>query len=1013
MGILESGFLLSYSFHTSCSSVSSSSSSSSHNPSLQNLTIFKPIAKSQREHSKILNFRDTRQSDPKTHFALTPKPPNYKSLLSIEHNSAIDKCLHLLNTKSPTDCRQIHCQFVKLGSSEFNNLIANKLVILYSKSKGLLDAAQKLFDETHEKTVPTYAALIGSYSRFERWDDLFAVFGLMVNDGLLPDKYLIPTILKACAAMKYVMTGRMVHAYVLRKVLEMDLFVENALIDLYANCGDLRYSRSTFDTMQERDVVSWTALLSAYLHEGLLDEAENVFRSMKLYGVKPDLICWSALVSGYAQNGEVDLALQVLEEMKEKGMKPGVNTLNGMISGFVHNGHFEDALEVFIKMLHCFEDPNFITIASILPACAGLQDLNLGKAVHGYAIKNGIWGNVYVEGSLINMYSKCGKSDTAEKVFVHIKNKNTALYNEMIAAYVNEGNIEGAFSLLQLMQKEGLKPDLITYNTLLAGYSRKGQKNDAYELLSQMVHMNLKPNIVSINALISGFQQSGLTYDALKLFRFMQSPFGDCFSTEVLNAPIQPNSITTASALAACADLALLRQGKEIHGYITRNNFEPNIILFSALVDMYMKCLDMDSATMVFWRIMERNTVSWNAFITGHINSKQPEEAFKLLDRMLGEGVKPNSVTYILLLQACADMAVLESGRAVHSLIIRSHLGMPDTILASALLDMYSKCSSLQDAKTVFDSEVEKDVALWNAMISTYSLHGFASNAINLFQQMDHLGIRPDKITFISILSACAHDGLVEEGWKYFNMMSYAYGFSASLEHYTCMVGIMGTAGLLNEALDFIRQMPYAPDACTWATLLRACRVHSNPEIGEIAAEALFKLEPKNASNYILLSNIYVSAGMWDLVKNLRSVMRGQRLIGIEECSSICLDKMIYEFKGGKSNYSKLEETLDLWDGLAEEMGVSGYDPLDPVFEDEEEIDLLSCLHTEKLAVCSGILFSNNHHPIRVRKNLRMCIDCHTSVKLISKIVKREIFVKDASFYHHMRDGICSCRDRW
>ncbi|KAK6938477.1 Pentatricopeptide repeat [Dillenia turbinata] len=659
--------------------------------------------------------------------------------------------------------------------------------------------------------------------------DLFVVFGLMVNDGLLPDKYLVPTILKACAAVKYVMTCRMVHGYVLNKILEMDVFVGNALIDLYANCGDLSYSSSVFETMQERVVVSWTALLSAYLHERLLDEAENVFRSMELYGVKPDLISWSALVSGYAQNGEVDLALQVLEETKEKGMRPGVNTLNRMISG--------------------------------------LRDLNLGKAVDGYAFKNETWGNVYVEGSLMSMYSIMSM----------------------------RGTLKGHFSLLQFMQKEGLKTDLIAYDTLLAGYSREGRKNDAYELLLRM------------------------------LFRFKQSPFGDCFSTEVLKATIQPNYITTATALAACADLTLLHQGKEIHGYIRRNNFEPNIILFSALVDTYMKCHDMDSATMVFCRIMERNRVSWNAFIAGHIDKKQPKVAFKLLARMLDEGVKPNTITHILLLQACADMAVLELGRAVHGLIIRSHLGMPNTILASAFLDMYSKCCSLLDAKTVFDSI-----------------------------QMDHLGVRPDKISFIAILSACARDGLVEDGWKYFNTMSYAYGVSASLEHYICM----------------------------------ACRVHSNPEIGEIAAKALFKLEPNNASNYILLSNIYVSAGLWDLAKNLRSVMRGHRLIGIEEYSSTCLDTKIYEFKGGKSNYSKLEEFLELRDELAEEMGC------------------------ERLALCSGILFSNNRHPIRVRKNIKMCIDRRTSVKPISKIADREIFVKDASLHHHMKGGICSCQER-
>ncbi|KAF8404189.1 hypothetical protein HHK36_009071 [Tetracentron sinense] len=974
-------------------------------------------------------IRESKQVNPQTQLtAIAGNASN--SNHRIENKDEIDECLYLLHRcnidRTHTyECRQIHARVVKLGLFGSNCLIGNRLVILYSKNLSLLDDARRLFDEIPERTVEGYAALIGSYRRSQRWEDLVFLLGLMVHEGVQPDKFLVPTILKACSALEILKIGKMVHGYVLRKEMESDVFVGNALIDMYAKCGDLGTSRRVFDTMLERDVVSWTALFSAYMDAGLLDEARDIFESMRLDGVNPDIISWNALVSGFARNGETDMALQLVEEMRENGLKPGVSSWNGIISGCVQNGYFEDALDVFSKMLWLSEDPNAVTIASVLPACAGLRDMDFGKRVHAFSLKRDIWGNIFVEGSLIDMYSKCGRNEYAEKVFVEIENKNTAVWNEMIAAYVNEGKMRESVELLYSMQSDGLKPDVITYNTMLAGYARKGQKNEAFELLSEMVRKRLLPNIVSLNALISGFQQSGLSGDALKLFRVMQSPSNiinidtdgskanSGFPTEVLNVSIQPNSVTITGALAACADLYSRRQGKEIHGYILRNGFKPNIFITSALVDMYAKCYDMDSATKTFWRIEDRNTVSWNILMAGHSNNGQPHKALKLFQEMLGDGLEPSSITLMILLLSCSDIAALRLGRELHTYILKSGFDESNVSLASALVSMYAKCGSILEARHVFDSVVEKDVALWNAMISGHSIHGMAKDAIALFGQLESSGIDPDHITFTALLSACTHEGLVEEGWKYFNNMEDFYGIKPTLEHYTCMVGIMGGAGLLEEALDFMGRMPYAPDACMWATLLRACRVHSNPEIGERAANALFELEPSNASNYIVLSNIYAMAGMWDSARNLRSVMKGRGLMIIKECSFIDVDTTIYAFKGGDNSHPELEEILEMWDKVAIEMERAGFLPLDPVFGDEDELDIFSCLHSEKLAICFGIISSNAHRPIRISKNIRMCIDCHTSAKHISEIDEREIFVKDGCFYHHFKDGICSCQDKW
>uniref|UniRef100_A0A7N0VNJ9 DYW domain-containing protein n=1 Tax=Kalanchoe fedtschenkoi TaxID=63787 RepID=A0A7N0VNJ9_KALFE len=924
-----------------------------------------------------------------------------------------DESLELLKLSEEfCDCRQMHGRLIKLGALGSDSLFANRLVVMYSRNEGLSGDARKVFEGMSDRRIQSYAAMIGSFCRVGNWDDLFWVLGLMIGDGMWPDKYMVPTLLKACSAKEELLCGKMVHGYVVRRKIGCDVYVGNGLIDFYANCGDLRYSKNVFDSLSDRDVVSWTALVSAYMDVGLVDEAVEVFRSMQVDGVRPDLISWNALAAGYAKNGDLDLALECFEEMQEKGLTPNVNSWNGVISACVHNGHFEDALEVFRVMVQAPMDPNVVTVVSVLQACAGLTDLDLGRALHAHSLRHRLDEHAYFNGSLIDMYSKCGRADYALIVFGKVNNRNTAMWNEIVAARVNAGEMEEALELVNMMETDNVKPDVITFNTILAGYARNGQKTEALKLLSKMVEMDVQPNIVSCNVLISGFQQRGLSIEALKLIRAMQSADND-FLPDGLT--LQPNSITVTSALAAFADLSLHRKGKEIHGYILKNLSEANMYVLSALVDMYGKCNDMSSATKVFGRAEERSTVLWNVLMAGLIKNKRPDEALESFMKMLAEGHKPSSVTFVILLSACADLAALGIGKELHSLIVKSQHGDSAAAVSSALIDLYAKCGCIVESRKVFDSELDRDIALWNSMISAYTFLGLSDEAIALYKDMEASGPSPDHITLMSLLSACARDGLVDEGWRYFRSMD-EYGIQPSVELYTCMVAILGSAGLLEEAHEFIRQMPFEADACMWSTLLQACRLHSNPEIGERAANALFELEPENASNYILLANIYVSSGLWDAAQKVRNLIRGRKLLTVKECSYVNIGATtIHAFKGGNISDFRLDETLDTWDKLAAEMEETGYFPNDPVLDPEQEVDPFSCLHTEKLAICFGIMASSGcqRDPIRVSKNIRMCIDCHTSAKMISRICRREIHVKDVGLYHQFKEGKCSCRDRW
>lgn len=640
-----------------------------------------------------------------------------------------DYCITLLQRPVSVDVKQIHAHITKVGL--LSSSVTNKLVILYCKNSGLVDAARQVFEEIPHKTVHSYATLIGSYSRLLQWGDVISVFGLMVQDSIEPDKFLVPTILKASAAMEALRIGSMVHAFVIRKKLELDVFIGNSLIDLYAKCGKLSSARKVFNMMAERDVVSWTALVAAYYDAGLLDEAGEVFESMQINGVKPDLISWNAMISGLAQNGEIDMALQCFEEMQEKGFKPNINSWNGIFSGCVQNGYFEDALDLFYEML-LSKNPNAVTIASILPACLHLRELNLGREMHSFVIKRELTTNIFVGGSLVNMYSKCGRSDYAERVFSQMERKNTAICNEMIAAYVNDGKMKEALELLHQMRIDALKPDLITYNTILAGYAREGKKDDALKLLQEMLQVGLKPNVVSVNVLISGFQQFGLSIGALYLFRIMQLPneivannsnLDGNFPVEFLDEPLQPNAITITSALSACSNLSLQCQGKEIHAYILRNMFESNPIVSGALVDMYSKCEDMDSAAKTFDSISDKNIVSWNILMAGYNSNRDPEATLRLFPRMLNAGFTPNLITLMILLSACSKTSALRLGRELHGHIEKSGFNSAVTI-ACGLIDMYAKCGSILEAGLVFNYAIEKDATLCSAMISRYSMHG-------------------------------------------------------------------------------------------------------------------------------------------------------------------------------------------------------------------------------------------------------------------------------------------------
>lgn len=476
-----------------------------------------------------------------------------------------------------------------------------------------------------------------------------------------------------------------------------------------------------------------------------------------------------------------------------------------------------------------------------------------------------------------------------------------------------------------------------------------------------------------------------------------------------------PNEFTFGSVLKASAGIAAAEEGKQIHAHVFKAGLEREVFAGSALVDMYAKCQNMADARQVFDKMRRRDEVSWGAMICGYAQNGCSEEALRMFYDMKGVGLKMNPFALSSVLRACSSLATPEQGRQVHVQAICSGLES-NAFVGTALVDMYAKCGSIEESSLAFDNLTEPNLVSWNAVIVGYALHGHGSKVLELFDQMQESGINPDEITFIGVLYACAHIGLVNLGYHYFNSMTRDHGIRPRIDHYTCMVGLLGRAGHLTEAEVLIKGMPFAPDVVVWRALLAACTVHGNTELGKHVAQHILDLDPQDHASYVTLSNMYAAAGKWDDVAKARKLMRDRGARKEAGRSWIEVRNKVHSFMVGDKQHPQMQEVYAKLDNLTEQMKEAGYMPNTiSVLHDvqlEAKESYLS-YHSERLAIAFALISTPAGSPIRVMKNLRVCGDCHSAIKFICKIVGREIVLRDCNRFHHFRDGICSCGDYW
>ncbi|CAI0625630.1 unnamed protein product [Linum tenue] len=489
----------------------------------------------------------------------------------------------------------------------------------------------------------------------------------------------------------------------------------------------------------------------------------------------------------------------------------------------------------------------------------------------------------------------------------------------------------------------------------------------------------------------------------------------DCFHQLLLTSGVRPDFYTFPPVLKACVQMNDVVGGKLMHLYAVKHGLELNLFVSNALIDMYGKFGRLGDARRVFEQMVIKDIVSWNSIIAAYEQHGEPIDARLLFDNMQQLGIQPDAFTLVSLASIVSQLGALGQGMLIHARVIKDSM-WSDIYVGTCLVDLYGKCGRLDDAVSLFDEVPRQSSVPWNAIISCHGVHGHGERALEFFREMLDGEVKPDHVTFVSLLSACSHSGLVSDGEWCFCLMQENFGIKPILKHYGCMVDLYGRAGLLDVAFEFIKSMPMKPDGSIWGALISACRIHRNVELGKYASDRLFEVDSENVGYYVLLSNMYANAGKWEGVNDVRSLARGMGLKKTPGWSSIEVDKKVNVFYTGNQTHTQCNEIYKELKELCEKIKAKGYVPdfgfvLQDVEDDEKEHILMS--HSERLAIAYGIISTPPKSSLRIFKNLRVCGDCHSAIKCISDITGREIVVRDSNRFHHFKDGSCSCGDYW
>ncbi|XP_031490909.1 putative pentatricopeptide repeat-containing protein At5g13230, mitochondrial isoform X2 [Nymphaea colorata] len=778
------------------------------------------------------------------------------------------------------------------------------------------------------------------------------------------------------------------------------------------------------------DSFAYTQLLQDIVEQHSLMEGKAIHGHVMKRGGCVDLFAWNTFINMYCKCGSLADAHRVFDEITMRNTVSWV----ALIQGHLQNENFMEAWLLFVKLTRQGYELNAFAFTTVLKVLVNLEFVEAGSCIHGLIIRLAFDDHTFVGSALIELYSECGCIQEARKVFDGIVEKDLVLWTGMIDAYAQNACSEQAFGLFCQMRNVGLKPNPFTFSALIKACACLEDEGLGRSIHGFVIKKKLDSDFFVGSALLDMYAACGELRDARLVFemlphssvviwsymiarsaQFSESKEALMLFQRMQQALVPANQFTYSSVLQACSSMASLALGKQVHCHIQKTGYDSSIFASNALMDVYVKCGEMEDALRVFGNLHHKNDVSWNTIIVGYAQLGHSEGALKFFHKMLGFCVQVTDVTLSSTLCACASLAALEIGIQIHSLAVKTVYDR-DVVVGNALIDMYAKCGNIKDAHKVFDLMNEHDIISWNALITGYSLHGLGLDALKLFDTMLADDLQPNSVTFVGVLSACSNAGLVKHGLSYFQSMAKEHLIVPGMEHYTCIVMLLGRSGCLREAMEFIRDMPMKPDVMVWRAMLGACVIYNNLEFGKVSAQHVLELEPLDHSTYVLVSNMCAAAGRWKDVAGIRKFMREKGLKKEPGLSWIEIQGRVHSFAMGDLSHPQIMEIKETLEWLKEKLHRAGYVPdrnviLHDVGEDQKE--QLLWLHSERLAIALGFINLPTGSPIRIIKNLRVCSDCHAAIKYISKVVDREIIVRDMNRFHHFKNGICSCGDYW
>ncbi|CAN6486928.1 unnamed protein product [Victoria cruziana] len=636
--------------------------------------------------------------------------------------------------------------------------------------------------------------------------------------------------------------------------------VLNQIIHAYSKNWFIREARQLFDKMPDRNVFTWNNMINGYIINDNLLEAQGLFKLVP----EKDTVSYNSIISGCTRSSCMEEAVIFFREMQANSIR----------------------MDEF-------------TLTTMLNLAANLSELSYGIQIHAFFVKSAN-SNIFLCSAMIDMYSKCGNLDYAVKLFGEMSQKDMVSTNAMVAAYFRNGELQQGLKLFKEMDIH----DTVSWNTVLSGYVQNGDAEKALEIFIDMAQI--------------GVPQNGHTF---------------------------------GSILSAAASLMNARLAKYVHARVLRNGLISNSFIIRGLVDVYCKCGNLKHAELVaheiphenaypiislivghasrgdlyeasrlFDLLPEKNTVAWTALITGHSRLQQSQIALSLFrEFQKKEAAKTDELILISGLRACALQAAFEPGKQIHGYIIRKQI-RSNVKIGNALLDMYSKCGSIKYAEEIFRKVENKDLVLYNSMMAGYANNGREMDAINLFEDMIQEEIQPDEISFLAILSACRHTGLVVEGENFFNSMVTNHGISPGMDHYACMIDLFGRSNCMDKAEEMIQNIQQEPDAIVLGAFLNACRINGNTKLAGAMEEKLLSLEAENGARYVQFANLYAAEGMWSEMGRIRRKMRGKEVKKSAGCSWVHIQNKVFTFISGDNSCLEAQAVYATLESLNEEM---------------------------------------------------------------------------------------------